>query len=106
MSLKISKKDILQLPRESEVSHQFDSETKLHLHFYNPIGDGDWYVIAGESKGKDWTFFGVIVFDNARLGRFTLRELKKKRLPFGFRIQLDKNFKPQTWHEVRTAKTS
>lgn len=106
MSFRISKKVILQMPKEAELTHQFDSETKLYLHFYNPIGDGDWYVMSGDNNGNDWTFIGIILFDNARFGRFTLSELKKKKLPFGFKIQLDKKFKPQTWQEVRTSKTS
>lgn len=106
MSLKIPKSIVTQLPKTTEVAYEINNETKIYIHFYNPIGDGDWYVMAGDRTGNDWTFLGVILFDDARFGCFTLSELKKKKLPFGFKIQLDKKFKPQTWQEVRASKTS
>ncbi len=106
MSFKIHKYIFAQLPKSSEIVHELKNETKIYMHFYNPIGDGDWYVIAGEQDEKDWTFLGIILFDDSRLASFTLKELKNKKLPFDYKIQMNEKFRPQTWKEIMASKTS
>jgi hypothetical protein len=106
MILRIPNHLKIRIPRVSTFKNHLNHNTNIYLHFYNPIGAGDWYVIAGNRKGKDFEFVGIVFFTKPRLSSFTLRELQKKKLPFGEKIRLNKNFKPQTWGEIMASKIS
>lgn len=80
---------------------QINDSMVIYFRFLNPIGDGEWLVLGGRKDKSDWKFVGIVVFKNARLCTFKFNELKKKKLPFGFQIEFDKNFTPQTWGEFR-----
>ncbi len=106
MILKIPNHLKNRITRISTFKYHLNHDTKIYLHFYNPIGAGDWYVIVGNKKGKDFEFLGVVFFTKPRLARFTLNDLKKMKLPFGEKIRINKNFKLQTWGEVMASRTS
>lgn len=72
----------------------------IYTHFYNPIGKGDWYVIAADYKCNDWYFYGFVVFNTIQVQHFTLKNLQKKKIPFNIKIKLDETFKPVVWRTI------
>jgi hypothetical protein len=70
--------------------------TRFYLHFYSQIGQGDWYVSSYKIKKNDIIFYGLIVFTKKRYDYFSLASLKRKKLPFGFKIMIDPEFKSLT----------
>ena len=61
------------------------SNPEIIVHYFNPFGSGDWYVLEGEEQeGGDWLFFGYVkspidpLFDE--YGYFSLNELKSVRI--------------------------
>jgi hypothetical protein len=106
MTLKIPNNLQNGIPRISIFANHFTDNTKIYLHFYNPIGAGDWYVIEGNKKGRDFEFIGIVFFTKPRLTRFTLKELRKKKLPFGEKIRLNERFEAKTWSEIMSSKIS
>ena len=76
---------------------------EIVLHYFNPCGSGDWYVLEGEKQENgDWLFFGYVKglgFDE--LGYFTLNELKSVQLPFGLGIERDLYWSVKTLDEVK-----
>ena len=64
------------------------------IHYFNPMGRGDWYVLEGKKQeNEDWLFYGYVKspidpqFDE--YGDFTLKELESVTLPFGLGIERD-----------------
>jgi hypothetical protein len=94
------------LPQIPPVNLSVSLITKVYLHFYNPIGFGDWYAISGSKKRKDFEFYGIVFFIKPRLTYFTLSDLRKKKLPFGAKIRLNESFEPQTLCEIMDSKFS
>lgn len=100
MQIFLSKKSKSHLPR---LEHIFDKDVKdldVLIHYYNPIGYGDWFVIAGNSVDNDFLFYGLIYFDKPIMGYFTLNDLRKKELPFGYKIERDNGFEIKKLSEV------
>lgn len=79
---------------------------KIAVHYFNPCGSGDWYVLEGEKQADgDWLFFGFVKglgFDE--LGYFTLSELESVKIkPFGLGIERDLYFNKDTClNDVKT----
>lgn len=76
------------------------------IHFFNPVGRGDWYVIEGRKEiDGDYYFFGYVksmidpMFDE--LGFFTLSQLESIELPFGLGIERDICWKVKSLDEVK-----
>ena len=76
---------------------------KIAVHYFNPCGKGDWYVLEGEKQGDDWLFFGYVKglgFDE--LGYFTLKELESVTIkPFGLGIERELYFGETYLNEVK-----
>ena len=72
-------------------STEFEENPKIKVHYFNPCGSGDWYVLEGEKQSDgDWLFFGYVKglgFDE--FGYFTLNELKSVKLFAGLGIERD-----------------
>ena len=58
---------------------------EIVVHYFNPFGSGDWYVLEGEEQNNgDWLFFGYVKSplspDFDEYGYFTLAELKSVKI--------------------------
>ena len=64
-----------------------------HVKFFNPCGDGTWYIT--ELDPKEMRAFGLVVMQGEReLGYIDLNELKSITLRFGMYIERDIHWKP------------
>ena len=74
---------------------------KIVVHYFNPCGKGDWYVLEGrEEENGDWLFFGWVDLFCKELGYFTLKELENVELPFGLGIERDLYWGEKSVNEV------
>ena len=90
---------IKNLPRLNSTSGIVNEDKIVICKFLNPIGDGTWYVVEGEKVGNDYHFYGAVEFNTKRWCHFTLSELKKKKLPFGFKIIRDRSYSPRSFSD-------
>lgn len=79
---------------------------EIHVHYFNPYGAGDWYVLEGEEqKDGDWLFFGYvkspITPDFDEYGYFTLNELKSVQVFKGCGIERDLYWIKKTVDEIK-----
>lgn len=81
-----------QIPRIGAI--QFVENPKAIIHYFNPFGSGDWYVLEGEKQENgDWLFFGYVkspldpLFDE--YGYFTLSELESVKIIGDYGIERD-----------------
>lgn len=83
-------------------SSQDDDNPEILVHYFNPTGNGDWYVLeAGlDEYEDDILFFGYVKLHDNELGYFTLKQLESVRLPFGLTIERDLYFGDHTLKEV------
>lgn len=89
----LTKKIKDQLPAIGSTKHIPLAEKQVICIFSNPIGDGDWYVFEGEERDGDYICFGLIHLASKRLTEFSLKELESKKLPFGYKIIRNPDFK-------------
>lgn len=77
---------------KAPVNVQDDPE--IVVHYFNPSGAGDWYVIDGlKLRDGDWKFYGLVNLQEKELGYFTLSELASVKCPpFGLGIERDMYF--------------
>jgi len=65
-------------------------QKEIVCKFFNPYGNGTWYVVEGsEDADGDWTFFGLVDLLEREWGYFKLSELEGIKLPFGAGIERD-----------------
>ena len=103
MGLFLPKYIVTKIPSIDEVKNIPEDKRLIYLHFFNPIGIGDWYVMGGNKEGGEWMFYGAIVFSQVRVDNFSLKDLKMKSLPFNMKILRDEKFEVISWKElVRT----
>lgn len=72
-----------------------DDDTDVVVHYFNPVGKGDWYVMRYDPVQQ--LFFGYVsIFGYGcdELGYFSLAELESVQLPWGRKIERD-----IYWHE-------
>jgi len=69
-------------------------DPEIVVHFFNPSGAGDWYVLEGEKQADgDWEFYGLTNLQEKELGYFSLSQLAEiKCPPFGLGIERDMYF--------------
>jgi hypothetical protein len=65
----------------------------VYAVFYFPLSGWRWYVTEGETKGKDFIFFGYVIGFEAEWGYFTLRELEEVNIK-GLVIERDSSIEP------------
>lgn len=78
---------------------------KIVAHYFNPFGNGDWYVLEGEEQTNgDWLFYGYVKSplspEYDEYGYFTLNQLKSVRLYGGCGIERDLYWTKKTVEEV------
>lgn len=89
------------LPLPSELKGVLRSEIKIYAHFFNPVGEGDWFIMAGERNKNDFNFFGIQILDEFSVGYFSLRDLESIKLPFGEKIRRSEHFEIITLSELK-----
>jgi hypothetical protein len=75
-------------------------EKKIVCKFFNPMGQGTWYVVEGEEDDGDWRFFGLVDLFVREWGYFTLNELESVDVGFGLGIERDIHWRPKPMKEV------
>ncbi len=76
-------------------SQENEEDPMVVAHFFNPCGQGDWWVIEGEQQSdRNWLFFGLVNLIYKELGYFSLMELESIQLPFGLKIERDLYWTP------------
>ena len=71
--------------------------------FFNPMGEGTWYVLEGEKRENgDWLFYGVVDLYEREYGYFSLSELESVRLPFGMGIERDMGYTNRKVGDIKT----
>jgi hypothetical protein len=72
-----------QLPRLG--TQECIADPVVRLHYFNPVGTGDWFIIEGEpvvegEKPYDYLFFGLCDLGFPELGYVRLSELSEVKL--------------------------
>lgn len=88
----LSKKRRLEILKQATKARSVDAIAVMH--FYNPIGKGDWYITHAEEVKDDYLFTGVVFMESYIWQEFTLSNLKKTKLPFGVKVKYNSKFKP------------
>lgn len=83
----------LRIPSIEAALKQTPEDRVFYLRFYNPISKGEWLVWGADIYEKDVRFYGRVTFNNTFDEYFLLSELRKIKLPFGFKIVWDEVFK-------------
>lgn len=97
----LTKKLERSLPKPFELEGVPRGDLKIYAHFFNPMGEGDWFVLAGEHIENDFNFYGLQILDEFSIGFFSLRELESLKLPFGEKIRKSESFKIITLSELK-----
>ena len=100
MSILLPSKLKQKLPSIETVLQVHVDQRDVYIHYFNPIGSGDWFVMGGDKTSSGWLLYGAIYFSQVRYDYFYLKELKNKRLPFDCKIQINKNFETVLWGEL------
>lgn len=75
-------------------------EAIAYAKFFNPCGDGTWYMT--EYDPEDGTAFGKVVMNgDSEYGYFSIPELESVSLRFGLYIERDIHFKPKAVRECK-----
>ena len=64
------------------------------MHYFNPIGIGDWYITHAEKKDGDYLLTGLVHLKSYRWREFTMSDLLKTKLPFGEKVKYNSKFIP------------
>lgn len=80
------------LPRINETEGIPYKDLMCVIRLFNPIGKETWYVIEYDPE-KELAFGFVDLGGYPELGTFSLKELRELKLPFGLKIERDKNWK-------------
>ena len=65
-----------------------------HAKFFNPCGDGTWYMTELDPETR-LAFGKVVRHGDSELGYFSLDELESVKLRFGLYIERDIHFTPK-----------
>ena len=83
----------------------------VRLHYFNPTGAGDWYIIEGQHEDggapcttDDYLMFGLCDILEPELGYVSLAELASYRGPLGLGIERDLNWTTKPLSEVKEAR--
>ena len=77
-------------------------EKEIVCKFFNPMGQGTWYVAEGEQQDDgDWLFFGLVDLLEREWGYFTLRELESVDVGWGLGIERDTAWQTKSIKEVQ-----
>ncbi len=68
----------------------------VYIHFFNPLGVGDWWITEGSPEGDDFIMFGLCDLGFPELGYVSLNELESVRV-----IERDLHWIARALREVR-----
>ena len=69
----------------------------VRIKFFTRDADWAWYVTEGSPEDDDFLFFGFVFGFEQEWGNFSLSELAELRGPFGFPIERDLLFQPDSF---------
>src|SRR5680860_1111987 len=75
----LTKKLLQQLPL-LYTEEDLGEDAIVHVHFFNPLGVGDWWITDGSSEGDDFIMFGLCDLGFPELGYVSLNELESVRV--------------------------
>jgi hypothetical protein len=75
----------------------------VHIHYFNPAGQGDWWITEGGREEDDFIMFGLCDLGYPELGYVSLNELQSVKGPFGLGIERDLHWRKRTLRECRKA---
>ena len=74
----------------------------VRVHFFNPSGQGDWWITEGSPEEDDYIMFGLCDLGFPELGYVSMNELKQvKAPPFGLCIERDLYWTPKPLSAVQ-----
>jgi hypothetical protein len=82
-------------------SHEDVEDPLVLAHFFNPSGQGDWWITEGSREDEDYLMFGLCSIFEPELGYVSMNELQSARGPLGLGIERDLNWTPKRLSEVR-----
>jgi len=92
--MKLLTKEIITKLEKRGVGKNYQDDDPIICKFFNPVGQGTWYVMDGEKQENgDWFFFGFVEWMEKEWGSFSLNELESAKLPFGLGIERDRNYR-------------
>lgn len=97
----LSDQMLQELPTYIQVQGMPQEELILHHHLYNPVGLGDWFVIAKDFVEGDVELFVIEVLEEPVLRRRGLKEIGDLKLYCGQRIKRDRSFRRMSLEELR-----
>jgi len=100
----LTKKIEEKLAKAWKVAATVKDDPEIVVHYFNPSGAGDWYVLEGlKLRDGDWKFYGLVDLQERELGYFTLSELTAiKCPPFGLGIERDMYFGNKKLSDVQS----
>mgnify|MGYP000884874300 CR=1 FL=1 len=79
-----------------------DPDPVAWLHFFSPLGRGDWFITEGQDDGPGrFLMFGLCDLGFPEMGYVTLEELEDVMLPGGLGIERDLHWTPRRLSQVR-----
>ncbi len=99
----INKKILASLPPLYSTEKIPLEEKTAVVHYFNPVGKGDWYVFeGGETEDGEVMFFGWVSLFDGELGYFSLRELEEVRVFRGLLgLERDLSFEPKKFSDIK-----
>ena len=73
----------------------------IHLHYFNPIGAGNWFIMAATAHENDITLFGSVYFNQFRECYISYKELKSKKFAFNLKVERYKDFEKMSFKELK-----
>jgi hypothetical protein len=58
----------------------------VRAHFFNPAGQGDWWITEGSHEGDDYIMFGLCYIFEPELGYVSLNELQATKVHMAFGV--------------------
>jgi len=82
-------------------SQEDNPDPDVVLHYFNPLGQGDWFITEGEWRDEDFLMFGLCDLGYPELGYVSLSEMENVKLKWGMGIERDLHWTPKPLSEVR-----
>jgi len=74
--VKLLTKELLQQLPPLYAQEHLGEDAIVHVHFFNPLGVGDWWITEGSPEGDDFIMFGLCDLGFPELGYVSLNELE------------------------------
>ena len=81
-------------------SQEGNPDPLVRVHYFNPLGAGDWFITEGEWQDDEFLMFGLCDLGYPELGYVLLSEMMSVRLKLGMGIERDLNWRVKPLSEV------